>query len=69
MEPLIHGTMEDDWIYAYWVLFDCLWAAEIAVTQRIVDLDKQNEGTNPLDSWLDTDEILEQLYHQRSSLM
>ncbi|KAF2660137.1 hypothetical protein K491DRAFT_688460 [Lophiostoma macrostomum CBS 122681] len=67
--PLVHGLMEEDWIYAYWVLFDCLWAVEIALTQRIVDLDHKNEQSSAQDSFLDTDEMLEQLYHQRSSLI
>lgn len=66
--PLIHGTMEEDWIHAYLVLFDCVWAAEIAIIQRILDLSR-----NDVDTWeddnLETDEVLQQLYHTRSSLV
>ena len=67
--PLIHGTMEEDWIDAYWVLYDCLWAVECAISQRIVDLRRQADalGSNLIS--LDTDEILEQLWHTRTSLV
>ncbi|KAF2118890.1 hypothetical protein BDV96DRAFT_643057 [Lophiotrema nucula] len=68
---LIHGTMEEDWIDAYWVLFDGLWAVESAVTQRYVDLCGQSGvfGSNPALVGPDADEILEQLYHTRTSLL
>ncbi|KAJ4347895.1 uncharacterized protein N0V89_009267 [Didymosphaeria variabile] len=67
--PLIHGTMEEDWMDAYWVLHDCLWAVECAVTQRFVDLRRQTGvlGSNQIS--VDTDEILEQLWHTRTSLI
>ncbi|KAJ4289755.1 hypothetical protein N0V90_011085 [Kalmusia sp. IMI 367209] len=66
--PLIHGTMEEDWIDAYWVLQDCLWAVECAVTQRYVDLRRQT-GVFGSSHAVDTDEILEQLWHTRTSLV
>lgn len=61
--------MEEDWIHAYWVLFDCLWALECAVTQRYVDLRRQTGvfGSNQFAA--DTDETLEQLWHTRTSLI
>jgi hypothetical protein len=54
---------------AYWVLYDCLWAVECAVTQRFVDLRRQTGvlGSNQIS--VDTDEILEQLWHTRTSLV
>ncbi|KAF2180176.1 hypothetical protein K469DRAFT_639939 [Zopfia rhizophila CBS 207.26] len=66
---LIHGTMEEDWIDAYWVLFDCLWAVESAVTQRYVDLRRQSGVAGSNQFGPDTDETLEQLYHTRTSLI
>lgn len=67
--PLIHGTMEEDWIDAYWVLYDCFWAVECAISQRVVDLRRQGGelGSNQIS--VDTDEILEQLWHTRTSLI
>jgi hypothetical protein len=61
--------MEEDWMYAYWVLHDCLWAVECAVTQRFVDLHRQTGVLNSNQVLLDTDEILEQLWHTRTSLV
>jgi hypothetical protein len=66
---LIHGTMEEDWIEAYWVLFDCLWAVESAVTQRYVDLRRQTSVSVYNNIGTDTDEILDQLYQTRTSLI
>jgi len=67
---LIHGTMEEDWPDAYWVLCDCLWAVESAVTQRYVDLRQQSgmagSSTNVV---IDSDETLESLYQTRTSLL
>ncbi|KAF2274287.1 uncharacterized protein EI97DRAFT_435373 [Westerdykella ornata] len=65
--PLIHGTMEEDWIDAYWVLFDCLWAVECAVVQRLVDLHRHRGMLTQQDA--DTDDALEHLYHTRTSLI
>lgn len=61
--------MEEDWIDAYWVLFDTLWAVECAVTQRYVDIRRQTGvfGFNQIG--VDTDETLEQLYQTRASLI
>ncbi|KAF1965866.1 hypothetical protein BU23DRAFT_574517 [Bimuria novae-zelandiae CBS 107.79] len=67
--PLIHGTMEEDWMDAYWVLHDCLWAVECAVTQRFVDLHRQTGVLGSNQTSVDTDEILEQLLHTRTSLV
>lgn len=61
--------MEEDWIDAYWVLFDCLWAVECAVTQRYVDLRRQTGVSSPDLIGADTDEILENLYQTRTSLI
>ncbi|KAF2261628.1 hypothetical protein CC78DRAFT_343557 [Lojkania enalia] len=66
---LIHGIMEEDWINAYWVLFDCLWAVECAVTQRYVDLHRQTGVISFNQIGADTDETLEQLSHTRTSLI
>ncbi|KAF2463644.1 uncharacterized protein BDR25DRAFT_319849 [Lindgomyces ingoldianus] len=66
---LIHGTMEEDWIDAYWVLFDCLWAVESALTQRYVDLRRQSGVVGSHQFVIDTDETLEQLYQTRTSLI
>ncbi|KAF9731818.1 hypothetical protein PMIN03_008876 [Paraphaeosphaeria minitans] len=66
---LIHGTMEEDWMDAYWVLHDCLWAVECAVTQRFVDLRRQTGVLGSNQPSVDTDEILEQLWHTRTSLV
>ena len=67
--PLIHGTMEEDWVYAYWVLHDCLWAVECAISQRILDLRRQSGVLGSDQISIDTDEILEQLWHTRTSLV
>ncbi|KAF2744534.1 hypothetical protein M011DRAFT_528351 [Sporormia fimetaria CBS 119925] len=69
MVPLIQGTTEEDWIDAYWVLFDCLWAAESAIIQRYVDIGRQTESSPSASSSPETDELLEQLYHTRTSLI
>lgn len=61
--------MEEDWIDAYWVLFDCLWAVECAVTQRYVDLRRQTGVLGSNQFAVDTDEALEQLWHTRTSLI
>jgi len=61
--------MEEDWIDAYWVLFDCLWAVECAVIQRYVDLRRQTGVLGSNNFGADTDETLEQLYHTRTSLI
>jgi hypothetical protein len=61
--------MEEDWIDAYWVLFDCLWALECAVIQRYVDLRRQSGVLGTNDFGADTDETLEQLYHTRTSFI
>lgn len=61
--------MEEDWIDAYWVLFDCLWAVESAITQRYVDMRRQSGVFGSSQAGVDTDEILEQLYHTRTSLI
>lgn len=69
VQPLIHGTMEEDWIDAYWVLFDCIWAVECAVTQRYVDLRRQTSvfGSNQIGA--SADETLELLYQSRTNLI
>lgn len=67
--PLIHGIMEEDWIDAFWVLFDCLWAVECAVIQRHVDLRRQAGVLGSSEISPDTDETLEQLWHSRTSLI
>lgn len=54
---------------AYWVLHDCLWAVECAVTQRFVDLRRQTGVLGSNNISVDTDEILEQLWHTRTSLV
>lgn len=61
--------MEEDWIDAYWVLFDCLWAVECAIIQRYVDLRRQTGVLGSNTPGADTDETLEQLYHTRTSLI
>ncbi|KAH8716965.1 hypothetical protein GQ44DRAFT_712987 [Phaeosphaeriaceae sp. PMI808] len=69
--PLMHALAEEDedWVDAYCVLYDTLWAIECAVTQRYIDL-RQHHRTNELEtSIIETDEIFEQLYQQRSSFI
>ncbi|PSN68422.1 hypothetical protein BS50DRAFT_491972 [Corynespora cassiicola Philippines] len=66
---LIIGTMEEDWIDAYWVLYDLLWAVECAITQRCVDLRRHTGVLGSGQIEVDTDEILEQLYQTRTSLI
>ena len=66
---LIHGIMEEDWMDAYWVLFDTLWAVECAITQRHVDLRRQTGMLDSNQFDVDTDEILEQLNQTRTSLI
>lgn len=61
--------MEEDWIDAYWTLYDCLWAVECAVVQRFVDLRRQTGVLGSNQIGVDTDEALEQLYHTRTSLI
>ena len=66
---LIHGLMEEDWMYAYWVLFDTLWAVECAITQRYVDLSRQTGMLDSIQLGVHTDETLEQLNQTRTSLI
>jgi hypothetical protein len=66
---LIHGIMEEDWMYAYWVLFDTLWAVECAITQRYVDLSRQTGMLDSIQLGVHTDETLEQLNQTRTSLI
>ncbi|KAF2016584.1 hypothetical protein BU24DRAFT_422957 [Aaosphaeria arxii CBS 175.79] len=66
---LIHGTMEEDWASAYWVLYDCLWAVESAVTQRFVDIARSTVSFDENQLAIDTDEILENLYQTRTSFI
>ena len=61
--------MEEDWLDAYWVLFDCLWVIECAVTQRYVDLGRQTGVLGSNQIGVDTDEMLEQLWQARTSLI
>ncbi|CAI6330036.1 unnamed protein product [Periconia digitata] len=67
--PLIHGTMEEDWIDAFWVLYDCLWAVECAVTQRFVDSRREIGALGSRDISADTDEALESIWQTRTSLI
>lgn len=61
--------MEEDWIDAYWILYDCLWAVEGAVTQRLVDL-RRNLGSSSFDHIVgEADETLEQLHQTRTSII
>jgi hypothetical protein len=67
---LIHGTMEEDWADAFWVLFDVLWAVESAVTQRYVDIRRQSGVTGlSTDLIVESDETLELLCQTRTSLL
>jgi hypothetical protein len=54
---------------AFWVLFDALWAVECAVTQRYVDLRRQTGVLGSNQIGVDTDEMLEQLWQARTSLV
>ena len=56
-------------MHAYWVLHDCLCAVECAITQRILDLRRQSGVVGSDHISTDTDEILEQLWHTRTSLV
>jgi hypothetical protein len=67
--PLIHGIQEEDWMDAFWVLFDSLWAVECAVTQRYVDIRRQTGVFGSDQIGVDTDEMLEQLWQARTSLV
>jgi len=60
--------MEEDWLDAYWILFDCLSAVENAITQRFVDLRRRNSVASPR-SDLDTDGMVEQLRQTRTNLI
>ncbi|KAH7073549.1 hypothetical protein BKA63DRAFT_603910 [Paraphoma chrysanthemicola] len=69
--PLIIAIAEEDedCVDAYIVLYDFLWAIESAITQRYIDLGRLH-GTSAWEpSTIENDEIFEQLYHQRSSLI
>jgi len=69
--PLVHALAEeeDDWVDAYCVLYDTLWAIECALTRRYIDL-SQKSGTSDLEpTAIENDEIFEQLYQQRSSFI
>lgn len=61
--------MEEDWMDAYWVLFDTLWAVECAITQRYVDIHRQAGAIGCSQPGIDTDETLEQLSQTRTSLI
>ena len=67
--PLIHGTMEEDWVDAYWVLYDCLWAVESSITQRIVDLRRNSSFVGQNSSSIEQDETFQQLNQARTSLI
>lgn len=70
MTSLIHGTMEEDWADAFWVMFDVLWAVESALTQRYVDIRRQSGVTGvSTDTIVESDETLELLYQTRTSLL
>jgi hypothetical protein len=51
------------------VLFDTLWAVECAVIQRYVDLRRQTDLLGSDQLGLDADEMLEQLWQARTSLV
>jgi hypothetical protein len=51
------------------VLFDTLWTIECAVTQRYVDLSRQTGALATNDAGVDLDEMLEQLWQARTSLV
>ena len=60
---------DDDWIDAYWVLFDALWAVECAIIQRFIAL-RQQARVNDFDTAENIiDEVLEQLGQKRTSLI
>ena len=61
--------MEEDWADAYWVLYDCLWASESAITQRIVDLHRNSSFLYRNSSIVDRDETFQQLNQARTSLI
>jgi hypothetical protein len=63
------AEVDDDWVDAYCVLYDALWAVECALTQRYIDLRRQHQTSNLDAASLENDEALQQLYHQRSSLI
>jgi hypothetical protein len=63
------AELDDDWVHAYLVLYDALWAVECALTQRYIDLRRQHQTSDLDPPLLENDEIFEQLYHQRSSLI
>ncbi|KAF2734033.1 hypothetical protein EJ04DRAFT_524020 [Polyplosphaeria fusca] len=66
---LIHGTSEEDWIDAYWAIFDVMWAVESAITQRCIDTRRQTGAFASDQIEADADEILEQLDQTRTSLL
>ncbi|KAH7118008.1 hypothetical protein B0J11DRAFT_98340 [Dendryphion nanum] len=66
---LIHGTMEEDWVDAYWVLYDCLWAVESAIVQRLVDLIRRFNVVNHARVVIDADETLQHLCQAKTSLI
>jgi hypothetical protein len=69
--PLIHALAEeeDDWIDAYCVLYDTLWAIECALTQRYIDLCRNHDTLDLDQSKLESDDVFEQLHQQRSSFI
>jgi hypothetical protein len=63
------AELDDDWVDAYCVLYDAIWAVECALTQRYIDLRRQYRISHLDPTLLENDETFEQLYHQRSSLI
>jgi hypothetical protein len=63
------AELDDDWVDAYCVLYDAIWAVECALTQRYIDLRRQYQISDLDPTLLESDETFEQLYHQRSSLI
>jgi hypothetical protein len=63
------AEVDDDWIDAYCVLYDAIWAVECALTQRCIDLRRQHQTSIMDPSLHENDETSEQLYHQKSSLI
>ncbi|KAH7393020.1 hypothetical protein BKA66DRAFT_457420 [Pyrenochaeta sp. MPI-SDFR-AT-0127] len=69
--PLVQAISEedDDWLDAYWVLFDSLWAVECAIIQRYVTIRRQLGVVEFDQVRIGSDEVLEQLDQQRTGLI
>jgi hypothetical protein len=56
------AELDDDWVDAYCVLYDAIWAVECALTQRYIDLRRQYQISDLDPTLLESDSSKGLLY-------